>query len=95
MYSIGRLVWAANTSHAHIWDFHGNVHIAWGFYCIGMIILYLIPCSLQNIDESVPECLELKLCLIRSLRRYKCFSPVWFYLVTCAIHWNYIHALKR
>ena len=27
-----------------------------------MIVLHLIPCSLQNIDESVPVCLVLKLC---------------------------------
>ena len=60
---------AAITSHTHIWGFHGNVHIAWGFYYIGIIILHLIPCSLQNIDESVPVCLELKLCQSRTLVR--------------------------
>ena len=26
---IGRLMWPAITSHAHVWGFHGN--IAWGF----------------------------------------------------------------
>ena len=52
-------MWAAITSHAHIWGFHGNVHIAWGVYYIGIIILHLIPCTLQNIDESVPVCLKL------------------------------------
>ena len=62
-------MWAAITSHAHIWGFHGNMHIAWGFYCIGIIILHLIPCSLQNIDESVPVCLELKLCQSHDLVR--------------------------
>ena len=41
--NIGRLMRAAITSHAHIWGFHGNVHIAWGFYYIGIIILHLIP----------------------------------------------------
>ena len=63
------LMWAANTSHAHIWGFHGNVHIAWGVYYIGIIILHLIPCTLQNIDESVPVCLELKLCQSHALVR--------------------------
>lgn len=68
-------MWAAITSHAHIWGFHGNVHIAWGVYYIGIIILHLIPCSLQNIDESVPVCLELKLCQSHTLVRLSsCFS---------------------
>ena len=40
------MMWAAITSHAHIWGFHGNVHIAWGFYYTGITILHLIPCSL-------------------------------------------------
>ena len=62
-------MWAAITSHAHIWGFHGNVHIAWGVYYIGIIILHLIPCTLQNIDESVPVCLELKLCQSHALVR--------------------------
>ena len=62
-------MWAAITSHAHIWGFHGNVHIAWGVYYIGIIILHLIPCTLQNIDESVPVCLELKLCKSHTLVR--------------------------
>ena len=62
-------MWAAITSHAHIWGFHGNVHIAWGVYYIGIIILRLIPCTLQNIDESVPVCLELKLCQSHALVR--------------------------
>ena len=64
-------MWAAITSHAHIWGFHGNVYIAWGVYYIGIIILHLIPCTLQNIDESVPVCLELKLCQSHALVRLR------------------------
>ena len=45
--------------HAYIWGFHGNMHIAWGFY---YITLHLIHCSLQNIDESVLVCPVPMLC---------------------------------
>ena len=84
-------MWAAITSHAHIWGFHGNVHIAWGVYYIGIIILHLIPCTLQNIEESVLVCLELKLCQSHALVRLRMglLSTVYMRLADC----NRIHRI--
>ena len=48
-----------------------------------VIILHLIPCSLQNIDESVPVCLELKLCQSRDLVRLSSLQTGWPALITC------------
>ena len=78
-------MWAAITSHAHIWGFHGNVHIAWGVYYIGIIILHLIPCTLQNIAESVPVCLELKLCQSHALVRLSMVHS-WVFLFMYPMH---------